>query len=213
MLNISLLEWIGYIASVLVLVSMLMSSLLRLRIVNMIGSGMFSAYGFLIGSLPVGLMNLFVVFANVYHLYNIFKVKDTYTDLEIKRDNRYLVEFLKFYKKDIARFFPDFKYHHGMNTYSYMILKNMAVAGIFLAREYGDKTLYIGLDYVIPPYRDLKIGKYLYHDKITQFKNDGYEQLCTIPQTDKHAKYLEKMGFKKGVVNGKEHYVFDLKNT
>lgn len=210
MLNISLLEWIGYLASVLVLVSMLMSSLLRLRIVNMIGSGMFSAYGFLIGSLPVALMNLCVVFANIYHLYNIFKVKDSYTDLEIRRDNRYLVEFLEYYKKDIKKYFPKFEYKDGMNSYSYMILKNMAVAGIFLAREYGDKTLYVGLDYVIPQYRDLKIGQYVYRDKIKQFKADGYERLCTIAPTKNHAKYLEKMGFIKDTIEGKEHYVFKL---
>lgn len=206
MLQISLLEWIGYLASVLVLISMLMSSLLRLRIVNLVGSGLFSAYGFLIGSLPVGLLNLFVVFANIYHLYRLFSKSENFTTLEIRRDNRYLVKFLDFYKKDISRFFPNFEYKDEMNTYTYMILRNMAVAGVFLARNYGNNRLYVGLDYVIPSYRDFKLGKYIYTEKINFFKSEGYTCLCTIPKTEQHEKYLKRMGFEPGA--GEEAELF-----
>ncbi|MBI9066234.1 MAG: GNAT family N-acetyltransferase [Salinivirgaceae bacterium] len=210
MLNIDLLEWIGYLASVLILTSMLMSSFLKLRIINMSGAALFSIYGFMIGALPVGILNACIVFANIYHLYNIYKTKDSFNSLEIRRDNRYLVAFIDYYKKDIIKYFPKFQYHDCMNTYTYMILRNMAVAGVFLAREYGDKLLYIGLDYVIPEYRDLKIGKYVYREKIKKFKEDGYERVCTIPQTDSHAKYLEKMGFVKEIINDEDHYVYKL---
>jgi hypothetical protein len=208
--NINFLEWIGYLASVLVLVSMLMSSVLKLRLVNLTGSAMFSVYGFLIGSLPVGLMNMFVVFANIYHLYRMANVKESFNTLEIKRDNRYLKAFIDFYQKDITRFFPLFEYKDEMNTYSYMILRNMAVAGLFLARDYGENYLFIGLDYVVPQYRDLKPGKYIYKDKAGFFKSQGYKYLCTIPHTAKHATYLEKMGFVKSTIKGTWHYVYNL---
>lgn len=210
MLSQNVLEWIGYIASILVLISMLMSSILRLRIVNLVGSALFSAYGFLIGALPVGLLNLFVVFANIYHLYKMVGVKESFTTLEIRRDNRYLLKFIEFYQKDILTYFPKFEYNNSMNSYTFMILRNMAVAGVFLARDYGQKRLYIGLDYVIPQYRDLKLGKYIYNEKLTFFKEQGYELLCTIPQTPHHAKYLHKMGFQKEIMEGAEYYVLPL---
>ncbi|MCK9207447.1 MAG: hypothetical protein M0P66_10080 [Salinivirgaceae bacterium] len=210
MFHLSFLEWVGYAASVLVLVSMLMSSILRLRIVNLVGSALFSAYGFLIGALPVGLLNLFVVFANIYHLYKMFGAEESFTTLEIRRDNRYLLKFLDFYKKDIQKYFPKFEYNNSINSYTYMFLRNMAVAGVFLARDYGNKRLYIGLDYVIPQYRDFKLGKFIYKDKIRFFKEQGYTMLCTIPQSAHHARYLEKMGFHKETLEGNEYFVFPL---
>ncbi len=207
MTNLTILDWIGYVASVLILISMLMTSFLKLRIVNMIGALLFSVYGFLIGALPVGLLNLFVVFANIYHLYRMIGIKESFKTLEIKRDNRYLIKFLDYYHKDILKYFPQFEYHNTMNSYTYMILRNMAVAGVFLARDYGNKRLYIGLDYVIPDYRDFKLGTYIYREKIDFFKSEGYEMLCTIPQTANHAKYLKKMGFHQEQMDGKEYFV------
>ncbi|MFA6402071.1 MAG: GNAT family N-acetyltransferase [Salinivirgaceae bacterium] len=209
-MNLTILDWIGYAASVLILISMLMTSFLKLRIVNMVGALLFSIYGFLIGALPVGLLNLFVVFANSYHLYRMVGIKESFKTLEIKRDNRYLIKFLDFYNKDILKYFPQFEYHNTMNSYTYMILRNMAVAGVFLARDYGNKRLFIGLDYVIPDYRDFKLGKYIYQEKIEFFKSEGYEMLCTIPQTANHARYLKKMGFHKEQFDGKEYFVFYL---
>jgi len=209
-MNLTILDWIGYAASVLILISMLMTSFLKLRIVNMAGALLFSIYGFLIGALPVGLLNLFVVFANSYHLYRMIGIKESFITLEIKRDNRYLIKFLDFYNKDILKYFPQFEYQNTMNSYTYMILRNMAVAGVFLARDYGNKRLFIGLDYVIPDYRDFKLGKYIYQEKIEFFKSEGYEMLCTVPQTANHARYLKKMGFHKQQLDGKEYFVFAL---
>jgi len=171
---------------------------------------MFSVYGFMIGSLPVGLLNLFVVFANIYHLYQYSKVKENFSILEIRKDNRYLIAFLDFYKKELKRFFPEFDYNYEMNCYSFLILRNMAVSGVFLARDYGNNYLYIGLDYVIPQYRDLKPGRFIYREKAELFKNAGYTKLCTVSQNSNHSVYLKKMGFQEEIINGKDHFVLAL---
>ena len=60
-LDITYLEWLGYLSSVIVAISLTMSSIIKLRIYNLIGGTAFSIYGFLIGSLPVGFLNLFIV--------------------------------------------------------------------------------------------------------------------------------------------------------
>ena len=61
-------ELIGYIASVMIFISILSSSILKLRIINLVGSGIFAVYGFLIGSIPTGLMNTLIVIVNIYYL-------------------------------------------------------------------------------------------------------------------------------------------------
>ena len=46
-------EMVGYLGSVLVAVSLMMKSLWRLRIINLVGASFFTVYGLLIGALPV----------------------------------------------------------------------------------------------------------------------------------------------------------------
>lgn len=71
-MNFDWLEWLGYLASLIVLISLLMSSIVKLRWINLIGSALFSLYGFLIGALPVGIMNLGIVLINIYYLVKLY---------------------------------------------------------------------------------------------------------------------------------------------
>ena len=59
-----LIEAIGYTGSALVLVSFLMVSVVKLRIVNTIGSVIFTIYAFIIHSYPTAIMNLCLVMIN-----------------------------------------------------------------------------------------------------------------------------------------------------
>lgn len=61
-------ELIGYTASFIVLVSLLMSSLWRLRILNLVGALTFTAYGVLIGAAPVAVVNFLIAVIDVYYL-------------------------------------------------------------------------------------------------------------------------------------------------
>ena len=47
-----MLELVGYFASLLVLISLLMTSVVKLRVINMIGSLIFAVYALLICSYP-----------------------------------------------------------------------------------------------------------------------------------------------------------------
>lgn len=70
-------EWIGYIASLLVFISLLSSSILKLRIINMVGSAIFAVYGFMIHSVPEQmLMNTLIVMVNMYYLVKLFRAKN-----------------------------------------------------------------------------------------------------------------------------------------
>ncbi|NQV06152.1 YgjV family protein, partial [bacterium] len=50
-------EILGYAASALVVLSLAMRSILRLRIIGLVGSVAFMVYGILIGSYPVAITN------------------------------------------------------------------------------------------------------------------------------------------------------------
>ncbi len=67
------LELLGYLASILIAISLMMRSLNKLRIINLVGSLLFTVYGFIIGAYPVAVLNAFIVLVNVYYLQKAFK--------------------------------------------------------------------------------------------------------------------------------------------
>lgn len=74
------LNWIepmGYTASIVVAISLMMESIIKLRILNFIGAVLFGTYGLFIESIPVTLLNYFIGLTNVYFLWKIFKNKKT----------------------------------------------------------------------------------------------------------------------------------------
>ena len=82
-LGISYIEWIGYLASLFVLMSFLMRNITTLRYVNTIGCMFFVAYGFLLDSWPVIITNVAIVLVNFYYL---FISKATPEKLEEKKE-------------------------------------------------------------------------------------------------------------------------------
>lgn len=68
-------ETIGYVAMVLVGLSIMMNNIKLLRILNMAGAVAFVLYGGLIGSLPVVLLNSFLTLVNFFYLYRDYNKK------------------------------------------------------------------------------------------------------------------------------------------
>ena len=188
-------EWLGYIASAIVLVSLLMSSVKRLRWINMIGSLVFAVYGFLISAYPVGVMNLGIVIINSYYLYQIYSKKD-YFKLFAVSDVIYFNEFVKTYEKDMKHFMAFDESLDNPNMVKLFILRNTVPAGILVGKR-KDDSLEILVDYVTPTYRDFKVGEFLYKDQVQFFKDNGIQKLFTKPGNDQHQKYLLRMGFVK----------------
>ncbi|TPN83389.1 YgjV family protein [Aquimarina algicola] len=73
--QINWIETLGYIASFFIAMSITMSSILKLRIVNLIGAFLLGTYGILINSIPIVLLNYFIVLTNIYFIYKILKEK------------------------------------------------------------------------------------------------------------------------------------------
>ena len=194
-MDINILEWIGFAASVIIALSMTMSSIVKFRWINLIGATTFSIYGFLIGALPVGFLNGFIAAVDIYYLLIIYGKKEVFETIEINEDNNYLFRFLEFHHKDIQKFFPGFSYKPEMNTIGFFILRDMAVAGLFLAHRENKNILKVGLDYVIPEYRDFKNGKFIYLQLRKKFIDEGFEMVKASAKSKKYSQYLKKIGF------------------
>lgn len=194
-MNSEILQWIGYTASVIIALSMTMSSIVKFRWINLVGAMTFSVYGFMIGALPVGFLNGFIVLVDIYYLAQIYGKKEVFEILEIRPENKYLIRFIEYHNDEIQKFFPGFTYKPDMNTVSFFILRNMAVAGLYLAHREDGNVLKVGLDYVIPEYRDFKNGKYVYLRLKDKFIEQGFTSVVTEGNSIEYIKYLEKLGF------------------
>ncbi|WP_291657013.1 lactate dehydrogenase [Clostridium sp.] len=57
MFGIPMIEWIGYAASICIAISLIMTDIYKLRVINSIGCVLFVIYGFSIKAYPVGVIN------------------------------------------------------------------------------------------------------------------------------------------------------------
>ncbi|MCL1144085.1 YgjV family protein [Shewanella gaetbuli] len=66
-------EWVGYLASVVVAISLMMADIKKLRWWNLIGAALFVAYGLAIDAIPVALVNFFIVIIDIYYLVKLYR--------------------------------------------------------------------------------------------------------------------------------------------
>lgn len=187
-----MIEMIGYLGSALVVVSMLMSSVVKLRIVNTVGSGIFAAYALMIHSYPTALMNVCLVGINLYNLAKLRRKDRNYDLLEGTGEDCLLRYLLKYYREDISRYFPSWEDMEADRAY--IVCCGGTPAGILLGTDAGQGAVRVALDYSTPAYRDCSIGAYLY-DKLPS--RGIHTLIAGEDQSQEHAAYLIRMGFIK----------------
>ncbi len=204
-MEINYLEWFGYLASLVVLVSLLTSSIIKLRWINLVGASLFATYGFFIGSIPTAAMNFGIVLIDIYYLIKIYSTKEYFQLLELTPDSNYFTHFMEFYNKDIKEQYKHSNFEVKEDMIGFYILRNVVTAGIFLASKRSENELNIEFDYAIGEYRDFKTGKFIYEQHKDFFLKHGYNKLYSKSLNQSHEKYLIKMGFEK--VSNSDEYV------
>ena len=188
-------DLLGYVASVVIVISLLMKSILRLRIIGLAGGILFFVYGLLLHSVPVAGLNLVNVFINLYFIRQMLMTKSYFKLLEVDRDSNYVKAFLEFYQSDISKFFPNFEYRLDRIDLVYLILRDLQPVGLFVMERDASGRALVKLDYVIPGYRDLKAGQFLYHELEQQLPAKQISTLYSVPGDETHQHYLKQMGF------------------
>ena len=68
-LGISYTEWVGYLASLVLIISFTRKNVNQLRIINSLGAILFVVYGFMLAtSWPIIITNTFILSLNTYYL-------------------------------------------------------------------------------------------------------------------------------------------------
>lgn len=74
MFDISMTEGVGYLASLVLMISFLMKNINTLRIINSTGCLLFVIYGFLLAtSWPIIISNAFILGVNIFYLTKHFR--------------------------------------------------------------------------------------------------------------------------------------------
>lgn len=189
-------EIIGYIGSGLVVISLMMRNILKLRVINLIGALIFTIYGVLIQAWPVVGLNGAIVLIDAYYLAQMLPQKPEYFDVvKASSASDFVHRFLDFHDRDIRGFVPEWD---GLRAdhQVFLVLRNAVPAGIVVAREVDEDptAVQVDLDYVVPEQRNFKLGEWVY-EKSGMFRRRGWTTIHAIPGDATHRRYLEKMGF------------------
>lgn len=187
-----IIELVGYAGSVLVLVAFLMTSVVRLRIVNSIGSLVFAVYALIIHSYPTAIMNFCLVLINIHYLRSLKSKGNHYELVCVEAGDHFLNYMLDHYREDIEKCFPGIKVDLSEVNRAYIVCCSTAPAGVLLGKK-EDENLDIILDYSTPAYRDCSIGKYLF----ARLGEKGIRTLRYAGPVQNHREYLSKMGFSR----------------
>jgi len=185
-------EYFGYLASLVIFISLSMSSIVKLRIINMIGGMMFVVYGNFIHSLPVSVLNFGIVLMNIYYLYKFYTNKEKFDVVKVQQDSDIYNFFLESNKDEIEKLLPLSEVKSCSSAV--YLMRNNEIAGILVGNK-DDDVLDIKLDYVIPKYRDYKIGRYFFIENPSIFRGMGIKQILAYAYEDTHVEYLKQMGF------------------
>ncbi len=195
----SFIEILGYIASILVAISLTMSHILKLRIINLLGAITFSIYGYLVLAYPVFIVNSFIVLINIYYLIKMYRNRDTFDVLVGKENIPYLNQFYDHYEKDMHKFFPKFNKNDLESKDSIFILRNMRPVNLAIYNKQDNGIVELLVDYAIPEYRDSLNGQFL----IKLFKD---QEIVVKTGSKDHIKYIKGLGFKR---NESGLYIYD----
>ncbi|PKF62314.1 hypothetical protein CW745_07055 [Psychromonas sp. psych-6C06] len=192
-MELNWIEWYGYLASLVVFISLTMSSIIKLRIFNFLGCLIFAHYGMLTGLWPVAVANGSIALINVYYLYQIYKTKEQFKLLDAEIDSAYYQHFIAINQTEINKQ-VSIKALSEVNTSFYM-LRDDNIAGILAGFKEEDGTFTIFVDFVPTKYRDYKLGDYYFNQHPAFLKEKGITRLKTYATDKDHCFYLQKMGF------------------
>ena len=205
-------QTIGYIGSALIVLSLTMKSLLKLRLIGLAGAVVFTAYGLLIEAYPVAGVSAVIVFVHLIFLRDLVsKKKEYFTILHVTKDSVYLQYFLDYHRDEIRHSVPGFAYTPADDQITVFILRDLVPAGLFIWGFSEHNSLEVVLDFVIPMYRDFKIGEFLYSQRSGVFADPRCQCAWSVGGTKDYNDYLERMGFIPAVgADSRPIYSLDL---
>lgn len=189
-------EIIGWTGSAILVVSLLQTRVLRLRGINLVGCVVLIGYNASVGVWPMVGLNVVLAVINMVYLWRMLRTRHdaaAYTVLEVEPQDRYLGHVLSLNGEDIARHNHGFQHDPDQEHSAYLVLQEEATVGVVLARDLGQGTAEIVLDWVAPSYRDFSPGEFVFRES-GLFARRGFRQVLS-PAGMKNP-YYERIGFR-----------------
>ena len=196
----SLLQIIGYVGSALVLLSLMMSNIYRLRVINLMGASVACFFAVMTDSYPFMVMNGCIALIDVYYLVQMHRRQDMFSTLQIyNRKSNFLRRFMEFHREaDKVSFPQQFDLEMVKDPQIFFILRNLIPVGLLIFTEEPHDVIRIHMDYISPDYRDMKNAKFLYRDVLrSKLRDRGFKTIEAAPYNESFEKYLQKVGFKE----------------
>lgn len=185
-------EIFGYFGTALVIVSMLMTSIVRLRIVNICGSVISAIYATLGNAWPIVTLNLCLIGINLFQLIRSARQRGDVGCIKIATDNPIAAYFLSIHQKDIERYFPTYQLTVTENYEAYLALVGSETVGLLVGERARDRFS-VELVYVVPKYRHAAIESLLF----SHLQKDGVRFLAAQAEAKEQRAYLRKIGFEE----------------
>lgn len=186
---------LGYFASFVILVSLLMKSIVKLRLINAAGSVLFIVFAVLTRSWPTVVMNAGIVAIDLWFVFTVTGKKDDYRLVDAEPGSAWLVFFCENNRDELQSLFgPDPL--SGAEQISYFVC-NGEIAGLFAWKQSAPGECRILVDYVTPRYRDTRIGRYFFDRKARDFRERGFVRLAYVGVGPGHWEYLRRIGFRE----------------
>ncbi len=203
------LEIFGTVASLVIAASLMMKNVKRLRLINLGGSVLFALYGLGIKSLPVFLVNLFIVLIDAWYLSRLRLETSAFSLFRLASvDSAYLTAFLSFYRKDIEAHAPEFAPAELAGAEAVFILRDMVPTSLVIYRRRGEGVFDLLLDYAVPAYRDYKSAEFFFETAAKDIAGGVEARFYARGTVPVHRRYLKRLGFVETTPAGAEGAVF-----
>ncbi|MEP6673730.1 MAG: hypothetical protein ABJA78_01190 [Ferruginibacter sp.] len=188
--------YLGYLASLLLIIALLVNNDLQFRWFNTFGNVSFIIYALVFHAFPVLLTNGILLSINLYYLVKVYSRKEYFDLLEFKGDEKQLDKFMGFYQEDIALYFPGVSAEQMKGNLNFAVTRDLVIANIFSASldDKGNATVLI--NYTVKKYRDYKIGRFIFDKEKQYLVSKGIKRIVyTSVFNKKHLAFLKVMEF------------------
>lgn len=191
-------EWMGYAASLFLILSLSVTNSLKFRWLNAAGCAFFVIYGALLGAIPVLLTNGILLAINIYYLLRIYRHSEKFDLLSFAAGDQVANKFIEYYEKGISDYFPHFKQEQITqdNCISFFVLRDMAIANMFSATVTPAGEALVHINFTVEKFRDYKVGRYIFKQEKQYLQDKGIRKIVyrQMPNA-KHIGFLKVMGF------------------
>ena len=182
-------EVIGYTGTALVILSMMMTSVTKLRVLNICGSVLSTVYAVLGAAWPIVIMNVCLMCINAFHLIRGFVQKKRFGYVRLGAADPTAEYVLSIHKKEIEKDFPEYTLTGQRDAEIHVVYAEAEAVGMLVGHT-EDGCFFIEMDYVVPKYRDA-VGKFL----LPSMKQEGIRRLTCSVGSKTHERYMKKLGF------------------